>query len=305
VITLDEKVHRIGGPAEKRGAPADKARAFDKVNPKTGARPSRSMLKKLEMSSRPEFFALDVSEDPDYTMVLVLRSGVDDPEYYGVNVLFYPDGKVDAATGDAIADKQWKDHRAEIIRVAKGQLKSGAPMGDTDADVRAYHGAGDGDYSGYMDKKMNEDKMTFKQFLLAEVKKVKEPGWYVCDHMDKPVSGPMQERGAKEEAEEKNAAHAAKHGKGDIPPFSAEYFSDYDIKRMTESFGEGERDLTRSQKAALLKDFEGWSGGFTPDDCTAAQVREYLAHGISTKIPAGPAKKYLDYIRDNGASNAP
>lgn len=170
--TLDEKVYRIGGPAEKRGVPVDKARAFDKVNPKTGARPNRSMLKKLEMSRRPEFFALDVSEDPDYTMVLVLRSGVDDPEYYGVNVLFYPDGLMNQAV--------------EILKA-----------------------------SG-----------------INEAKKIKEPGWYVCDHMDKPVSGPMQERGAKEEAEEMNAKHAEKHGKGDITPYSAEYFTDYEIKRM-------------------------------------------------------------------------
>lgn len=302
----DEKVHTLRNPDIKpMGAPADKARAFDKVNARTGARKNRSVLKAMEKAKPDqEYFALDVSEDPDYTMVLVMKAGLYDHDYYGVNVLFYPDGRIEASTGDSLADKQWEKNKREIIKVAKKQLKTGAPMGDTDADVRAYHGAGDGDYSGYKDKKMNESKLTFKAFLLAEVKKVKEPGWYVCDHMDKPVSGPMQERGAKEEAEEMNAKHAEKHGKGDIAPFSAEYFSDYEIKRMSEGFGD-EPDLTRSQKKALLKDFEGWSGGFTPDDCTAAQVREYLTHGLSKKLPHGPSKKYLEYIRNNGASNAP
>lgn len=79
---------------------------------------------------------------------------------------------------------------------------------------------------------MNEGKISFKQFL--ETKKIKEPGWYVCDHMDKPVDGPMQEGAAKRIAAEKNAAHAKKQGRGDIEPFSAEYFTDYEIKRMNE-----------------------------------------------------------------------
>lgn len=73
--------------------------------------------------------------------------------------------------------------------------------------------------------------------VMAESKaiKIKEPGWYVVDHMDKPVDGPMQERGAKELADEMNEKHAAKHGKGDIDPYSAEYYSDYEIRRMNES----------------------------------------------------------------------
>jgi hypothetical protein len=315
-MNLHEKTVTLKNPAIKpKGAPEDKARAFDKVNPKTGARPNRSVLKKLAAENEKKFYVLEMGDEGEYIMVLVMQSGVDyDPNYYGVNVLFYPDGKVDASTADKVADKQWANHKSEIIKVARAAMKDPeSPMiydGLGGKEVKRGTGKlsfdpdAKSDYHGYEDKKTNEGKLTFKAFLLAEAKKIKEPGWYVCDHMDKPVSGPMQERGAKEEAAEKNKKHADKRGKGDIDPFSAEYFSDYEIKRMNEGFGD-EPDLTRSQKKALLKDFEGWSGGFTPDDCTAAQVREYLTHGISTKFPQGPAKKYLEYIRDNGASNAP
>lgn len=60
--------------------------------------------------------------------------------------------------------------------------------------------------------------------------KVKEPGWYVVDHMDKAVEGPMQERSAKERAEELSGDTGA----GDIPAFDALYFTDYEIRRMNE-----------------------------------------------------------------------
>jgi hypothetical protein len=354
--TLNEKVVTLKNPAIKpRGAPEDKARAFDKVNARTGARKNRSVLKAMEKAKPDqEYFALDVSEDPDYTMVLVMKAGLYDHDYYGVNVLFYPDGRIEASTGDSLADKQWEKNKREIIKVAKKQLRTGAPMGDTDADVRAYHGAGDGDYSGYKDKKMNEGKLTFKEFLLAEVKKIKEPGWYVCDHMDKPVDGPMQERGAKELAAEMNEKHAAKNGKGDIDPYSAEYFSDYEIKRMNEA-SDAKRlakqnveailkaktmvkwarkdceadptcekskaalvkakkklaaltesdELSAAQKKALMADFEQWSGGFTPDDCDDAQVKQYIKSGMSADLPKEAAIAYLKYIADNGARNAP
>lgn len=65
--------------------------------------------------------------------------------------------------------------------------------------------------------------------------KVREPGWYVVDHMDKPVDGPYSEGNAKKEAKEMSKEYAAKHGKGDMPAFDAIYFSDYDIKRANES----------------------------------------------------------------------
>ena len=70
---------------------------------------------------------------------------------------------------------------------------------------------------------------------LTEAAKITEPGWYVVDHMDKPIKGPMQEGAAKDKAEEMSEKHAATRGKGDIPAFSAEYFSDYEIRRMNEA----------------------------------------------------------------------
>lgn len=74
--------------------------------------------------------------------------------------------------------------------------------------------------------------------------KVREPGWYVVDHMDKPVAGPFTESGAHSEADEMNAKHEGKHGRGDISAFDVVYFSDYDIRRMNES-SVGSRFLKR------------------------------------------------------------
>lgn len=64
--------------------------------------------------------------------------------------------------------------------------------------------------------------------------KVREPGWYVVDHMDKPVDGPYSEGNAKKEAKEMSKEYAAKHGKGDMPAFDVGYFSDYEIRRANE-----------------------------------------------------------------------
>lgn len=69
--------------------------------------------------------------------------------------------------------------------------------------------------------------------LEAKHLKVKEPGWYVVDHMDKAVEGPMQERAAHERADELNAGR-----KGDITPYDVSYFTDYEIRRMNESLNE-------------------------------------------------------------------
>jgi hypothetical protein len=161
--SIDEKVHRIGGDAEKKGAPTDKARAFDKVNPKTGARPNRSVLKQLEKmrSNDQDYAAMDISEDPDYTMVLVAGGQTepylaDGEEYYGVNVLFYPSGKVDAATADKASDWQWKHHKDKIIAAAKKALKK--------HDVDIYRGG----------KPMKESKQPFK---IGQRVKVDVSGW--------------------------------------------------------------------------------------------------------------------------------
>ena len=88
--------------------------------------------------------------------------------------------------------------------------------------------------------------LTSKQFNEAKTIKVKEPGWYVVDHMDKAVDGPFTEGGAKREAEELNDEHAKKNGKGDITPFDVLYFSDYDIKRLKEEVDVGQDEFAQS-----------------------------------------------------------
>lgn len=126
----------------------------------------------------------------------------------------------------------------------------------------------------------------------AKAFKVKEPGWYVVDHMDKPVDGPFSEGGAKKEAKQKSKEHAAKNGKGDISAFDALYFSDYDIKRsldeakvMNKKLREdtstvGSRFLSRVSEAkspdewkSLLKKVDK----LTPDELKDA---EYVADRI-------------------------
>jgi hypothetical protein len=103
----------------KRGAPRDRARAFDKVNPRTGARPDRSVLKTIGKS----YSVSDSSNEGDYIQVLVL--GGDVPEidvgskYHGVNVLFMADGSIDAVTADNTAYGQWKEDKEKIIAAAR------------------------------------------------------------------------------------------------------------------------------------------------------------------------------------------
>ena len=65
--------------------------------------------------------------------------------------------------------------------------------------------------------------------VLEPLRKVKEPGWYVVDSVDRPVEGPMQEGAAKDRAEELSGKVT-----GDIPAYEAAYYSDYDIRRMNE-----------------------------------------------------------------------
>jgi len=84
-------------------------------------------------------------------------------------------------------------------------------------------------------KEQANELLKNRQSRVTEAKtktiKIKEPGWYVVDHMDKAVAGPYTESGARSECAEMNTEHTEKHGKGDIHPFDIAYFSDYDIKR--------------------------------------------------------------------------
>jgi len=134
VITFKEyleeagKVHRVGGPAEKRGAPQgmEKARMFDTPQ----ERKNRSVLYKMH-GDRNEFFATgdhEVTEQDDEIAfsrtqfaILVMSGGDYSDKYYGVNVIFTRDGKIDGATFDERADKEWENpkKRAKIIAAAK------------------------------------------------------------------------------------------------------------------------------------------------------------------------------------------
>lgn len=66
-----------------------------------------------------DFVATDVSHDPDMIMCLVLGDSEGATNYYGINVLFKKDGKVELGTYDSLADKQAAEHKDEIIKVAK------------------------------------------------------------------------------------------------------------------------------------------------------------------------------------------
>lgn len=134
---LTEKVHTLSKPGIKpKGSPKswDRARAFDKVNPKTGKRPDRSVLKNYN-PQKGKYHAIESSDEKDFIMVLVMGDGKEfsygkdhekDPwtEYYGVNVLFFPDGKVDASTGDLTSKQQWAKDKDKIIAAAKTMLKN-------------------------------------------------------------------------------------------------------------------------------------------------------------------------------------
>lgn len=200
---MTEAVHRLPGPSHKKGAPEpwERARAFDKVNPKTGARPDRSVLRNRD-SEKGKYYAIEFSDEEDFIMVRVEGDGKEfsygksvpygkdhekDPwtEYYGVNVLFFPDGTIDAHTSDPTSKKQWAKDKDKIIKVAKDSLKdkdlpamydglggksvkrgTGKLSFDPDSKADREHS----DYHGYHDKKTNEGKLSFKEFLLVESK---------------------------------------------------------------------------------------------------------------------------------------
>lgn len=137
MLDLFEKVHTIRNPDIKpRGAPEDKARAFDKVHPRTGARPDRSYLKGYHggaAEGKGKYVALEYADEGDFISVIVVRDDVPqtyhqpkkDPndEYNGINVLFFPDGKIDGDTYDVQSKRQWLKDKEKIVAVAKAALK--------------------------------------------------------------------------------------------------------------------------------------------------------------------------------------
>ena len=168
---------------------------------------------------------------------------------------YWIDGDKEIANA-MIGPKPYK--RGETKSVGEWDGETGVIYQLTEAKRYSSHGywAADAKELGYRVKKVSGDLMkgnlTWQAFKdqkkvgeftekeenrggwLNEAKmktiKVKEPGWYVVDHMERAVEGPMQERGAKERAEELSGDV----GDGDIPAFDASYFTDYVIRRMNE-----------------------------------------------------------------------
>ena len=56
--------------------------------------------------------------------------------------------------------------------------------------------------------------------------------------------------------------------------------------------------MTDAQKAAVLADFMGWSGGFYPDECNEAEITAYVESG--TIITNVPEADILDYLLNYG-----
>lgn len=110
-----------------------------------------------------------------------------------------------------------------------------------------------------------------KNVAEAATIKVKEAGWYVVDHMDKPIAGPFSEGGAKDEADDRNDAHEEMNGPGEIDAFDVLYFSDYDIKRLRESelgdmINQDVADNGETDEDDMTKQFEGKSFKRNDDD---------------------------------------
>jgi hypothetical protein len=78
----------------------------------------------LEISSRKNFFATDISHEDGHVMVLV-NSGDESSSYYGVNVLFYNDGNIELVTADRISDFEAKNFKKQIIATAERELDKG------------------------------------------------------------------------------------------------------------------------------------------------------------------------------------
>jgi hypothetical protein len=135
-----EAVHRRvqANPPAKRGAPEEKARAFDKKKER-----NRSVLDRMERE-RNQFFATGDTEymPPDDEMswgykpgfqVLVMSgkpNGELHRDYSGVNVFFpWDGGEPEGHTFDDRADNEWDNPktRAKIIAVAREQAKEELP----------------------------------------------------------------------------------------------------------------------------------------------------------------------------------
>lgn len=69
--------------------------------------------------SPSKFVATDIDHGPDMIMCLVVGDSEGADNYYGINVLFMEDGRVELSTADKLADEQAAQHKDEIIKVAR------------------------------------------------------------------------------------------------------------------------------------------------------------------------------------------
>lgn len=123
----------IKNPSIKpRGAPEEKARAFDKVNPKTGARPNRAVLGSTgKVKGAGKYHAVEFADEGDFISVLVMRDDIEyrdrakDPNdvYQGIYVVFTPNGKISGDTMDVTSKRQWIADKDKIVAAAKAGLK--------------------------------------------------------------------------------------------------------------------------------------------------------------------------------------
>ena len=110
LLNINEKVHTIGDKKPPRGAPENKARAFD-----TAKERDRSVLKK----GTGKYYAADFMDEGDFITVGIYRDDIESPNYYGVSVVFTPDGKVELQGTDAISRKQAVQDKDKIIALAR------------------------------------------------------------------------------------------------------------------------------------------------------------------------------------------
>jgi hypothetical protein len=53
------------------------------------------------------------------------------------------------------------------------------------------------------------------------------------------------------------------------------------------------RPLTEQEQAAVLTDFEIWSGGFLPAECDERQLRAYCRHAADAALPPDSLCSFL------------
>ena len=51
--------------------------------------------------------------------------------------------------------------------------------------------------------------------------------------------------------------------------------------------------LTKAQEEAVLKDFEEWSGGFTPAQCSSEDHKSYAAYARDISLDEGAVYRFI------------